>query len=234
MMNPAFELHATYVSWSKGLASGSKTAAQSRSADVNRVAFDHEEHLTAMGQLLQIQAILADMEGEGAVVAPFRKYLPRWTIMLVNYPHTWQAQNTSSEEAFPPGSLDMLQTLGSFIDLRQPQLREGAGDDLRDVARSVLGLIADDDTITPELAAYLSRLAREMDAALEDGDLASGFDVDEAMRRLWVALHAAAGQSTDDGNRSKWRGVADRIFISAGGSALGSAPTIVLGALGIG
>lgn len=101
------------------------------------------------------------------------------------------------------------------------------------MTRSVLSLIAEDDSITTDLAAYLSRLVREMDAALEDDELPAGFDTADAIRRLWVGLHAAAGQSKDDGTRSKWRGMADRIWVSASGGALASVPTIVMGALGM-
>jgi hypothetical protein len=233
MRNPATDLHEIFSLWSNELEGGNKSAVESRSGLISQTGFDTRLHLQALGYLGEIEAALDELEAVGYPVETWRKYVPQWARMLFNFPYPWEGVALDPEAAYAPSSLDMLQVLGSVIASRQPRLGPEAKDDLQSFVVSVLDLISLDDTITPELKAYLGKLAREMHAALEDEDLPAGFDLEDAVRRLWVGLHAAAGQSSDDESKSRWRDAAGRIMVSGAGSALGSAPTLLMSALGM-
>jgi hypothetical protein len=186
--------------------------------------------LQAVTDLLALRSGLADMFAAGLPVGTYLKYVPAWTAMTMSYPQGWSGL-VNGEDAYPVSTLDHLRTLAGWFQAAGPSPSADAQGELRDFLIDVLALLEDDATISAELKVYLGRLVREMQNALDDEEVFDRFDFDEAGRRLWTALFAAAAQSQDEEKEAAWRGMANKLWWPTAAGVLGSAPSIITGVL---
>ena len=184
----------------------------------------------AVADLAAVRSGIDELEAAGLPVGTYRKYVRGWSVMVFSYPEGWQSI-LSSEGAYPSSTLDHLQTLAGWFATTRPRPSAESQDELRTFLIDVQSLLESDDTVSAQLKVYLGRLIREMQNALDDEQLLERFDFDEAGRRLWTALFAAAAQTADDEKKSAWTDLANKLWWPTVAGALGSAPSIIAGVL---
>jgi hypothetical protein len=226
-VNPAQSLYDYLRTAKQGVASGNVTVGVAR--DLKSPA-GMEELLQAVTDLRAVRTGIDELEAAGLPVGTYRRYVRGWTTMVLSYPVGWQS-NVASEEAYPTSTLDHLQTLAGWFATTRPLPSAESQDELRTFLIDVQSLLESDDTVSAELKVYLGRLIREMQNALDDEQLLERFDFDEAGRRLWTALFAAAAQTSDETKKSAWTDLANKLWWPTAAGALGSAPSIIAGVL---
>lgn len=223
MSNPARRLYEIFEAWGAGYGPGSD-AMKARGLDgLSDEAYDRQ--VESFKMLIAIDHALTYLEKSGVSVPVYRFELKSWIKMAIHAPNSWQGASNKAT-GFPSQSMAHLNTLATLLDVNGPRLKAEPEQTLRDVINQVLSLLAEDGEISDTLRGYLYKLARELQTALDDESVLGTFDFAEAAERLWVGLHAAAGQSAKHG--SAWKGAAARLFRDAGATALGSLPAMAL------
>ncbi|MDY0892991.1 hypothetical protein [Frigoribacterium sp. CFBP9030] len=228
MSNPAADLHALFVQWGEVLKDGNHSVAGSRGLDTVRGFAGQRD---AMRHLLDLVDGLARLEEQGLPVSLYSKYVPAWTSMLMNFDRSWGSA-MSREVAFPSNEMDHLETLIGWFAVGAPRLRGGTGMELRALLEDVSSLLLEDASISDELRLYIRRLVADITASLDDETLGDGFDLGGAAERLWVALFAAAGQTSDPEKKSRWANLATTIWQPSIVGITSSIPGVVVTALG--
>lgn len=208
MSNPARELLLIFSTW-KGSMDGTVAPQITR----GWAAGDEptETYLQAMRHLLAIQRALDVLKSEGRETDYFYEYFTAWLKIVLNYPGSWQT-GTRSDAAFPSSLLNQLQGLAVILDFSgHPGMNAESKGHIRATLDEVIELLLGDDSLSSELRFYLTKLVREMQTALDDEEVAANFDFMGAAERLWVAMQAAAGQSTT--KKSGWTTVAKNFLI---------------------
>ncbi len=179
-----------------------------------------------MGALIAIDRELTALETRGRNMASYRRIYPQWMHGVLAYPHGW----TTTQGDFSIHALDSLDHLAELLDLTTAaHVAPEVVATIPAMLDNISALLAEDDSITPQLRAYLLRLVQETRTAVEEHDVLNTFDLDVAMERLWVALQAAADQS--EKKSDKWRSFFSQVAVSAFGGAIASAPTVIQAAL---
>lgn len=191
--NPATLLHDLFVEWDqRGRSGGGASVSRGWDSDPDQATAEHIKAWTYLGDIRRTIAGLADLNIDMTASA---SYLPRWGAMAAGVGVSWTNANGSGQ-AFPSDAMAQLRALGTIIQLAGAQARPANLDILREVVEQTISLLAEDDSLTDELRAYLVKLVREIRDALEDETVGAGFDFARAAERLWVAMHAASAQST--------------------------------------
>lgn len=223
-MNPAKSLHDQFVLWKSEHHGGNRSVQDVRALeDPDGI----EAHLRAIRDVEDIRIGLDSLDEAGIPVAMYRKYLPWWRRMAMNYPTNWGSAG-NPEELYPSAIMDHLEGLASWFAVTRPPLKEAERESLRNVLLEATALLEQDESVSDLLRTYLGRLIREMQNALDDEQLAQRFDFDEAGRRLWVALFGASAQSTDEAHKDKWSDLARNLWWPSAAGALGSLPGLAL------
>ncbi|MFJ3385610.1 MULTISPECIES: hypothetical protein [unclassified Curtobacterium] len=226
-MNPAQSLYDYLLEMKQRLSPGNVTVGDARGLGT---AGGMDKQLQAVTDLLAIRNGIDDLETAGLPVSTYRKYVNDWASMVLSYPTGW-SNNVSVANVYPSSTLDHLHTLAGWFATTRPLPSEQSQSELRMFLQDVQSLLESDDTITAQLKVYLGRLVREMQNALEDEEVLKRFDFEEAGKRLWTALFAASAQTTDDGKRSAWTDLANKLWWPATAGVLASSPSIIAGVL---
>ena len=229
MPNPAADLHDVFEQWGAVLSDGNHSVSGSRGLDTQE-GFARQRD--AMGHLLDLVEGLSRLEEQGMPVSVYRKYVPAWTSMLMNYDHTWTSA-VYRDTAFPQNEMDHLETLKGWFDVGAPRLRSGSDVELEGLLDDVNALLLDDASISDELRLYIRRLVADIKASLDDEQIGGGFDLAGAAERLWVALFAAAGQTADPEKKSSWTNLATTLWQPSVVGILSSLPGAVATTIGV-
>lgn len=196
--NPARELHEIYSRWREG-ATGRGTQLQSV---INPGTSEGSQELVRAFRLLtRIADLLALMEADGLNVAVYRRQYPRWCYGAIGRHVGWTAQITA-DHVMTASDMDQIEAFANFLDGKVHEFDPSSSSALREVLRQARSLLEADSSIDPHLRTYLHRLLHEMQTALDDEAVGVGFDMAEAVRRLWVALRAAA--SASERRKAEW------------------------------
>ncbi|GAA1781646.1 hypothetical protein [Agromyces lapidis] len=223
MTNPARRLQMIFARWSDAYTGHTSAHSAREWNSAPSVAMD--QHLEAFRLLLAIGDSLDYLEAKNVNVNVYRAAYVEWTKIVLNNPNAWTTA-LGREAAFPEHPIAHLDTLATVLDLDRPVLHPEPEAKLRAVVDQVMELLGADESISPSLREYVYRLVTEIRTALDDEAVMGSFDFAEGAQRLWIALFAAAGQSTK--MRSKWKAAASGIFRDAGVAALGSLPSVGL------
>jgi hypothetical protein len=228
MSNPAADLHELFTRWGAVLDEGNQSAMSSRQLDSEE---GFAKQRDAMGHLLDVVEGLSRLEDQGLPVSIYRKYVAAWTSMTMNCDRHWNSA-MSRETAFPQNEMDHLETLRGWFAVGAPRVRSGTDAELRVLLSDVGALLDDDASISDELRLYIRRLVADVQASLDDEKLGSGFDLGDAAERLWVALFAAAGQTSDPDKKGRWSNLATTIWQPSIVGLVSSLPGAVATAMG--
>lgn len=173
-------------------------------------------HRRAMGQLLDIERRIDELERRGEDVSVYRRHLAVWTNAVICYPGGWK--NDSASRNFPPdASMDVLHGLAQNIAMHFGQVRVEEAT-VRDVLADVEAALAEDGSLSGEIRWYISNLVAEIKHVVDDHEYVDGFDLNDALQRLWVSLKAAQ-QESDKPERWErasnfWRDVKVGVLVS--------------------
>lgn len=228
MSNPARELHALYSDWRERAAGGRGTqfltVVNADTAEGNR------EILKAFRLLARIDDLLSLMAAEGLKVEVYRRQYPRWAYGVIGRRASgWSAQ-INSDAVMTEADMDQIEAFASFLDGKVLEIEPSGIPTLRSVLAQARGLLENDESIDHHLRLYLHRLLHEMQSALDDEAVGVGFDLPEAVRRLWVALRAAESASED--KKAEWMAIWKQIATGIASGLMVEAGVIVVRALG--
>jgi hypothetical protein len=213
--NPAAQLLAILKKWESGLQQG-HGAAYARNWDSNpdgAVA----DHIAAWKHLGVLSRVIDGLSADGFNMTMSKEYLPQWGRMAASVGASWTSNN-HTVQPFPADAMSQLQALSTILELAQTRTGPTNLDLLSDVVTQASELLKDDESLSDELRAYLVKLVREIRNALEDDTLGDGFNFAEAAERLWVAMQAAAGESSEKSD--SWKQAAASLLPSAAAGVL--------------
>ncbi|MCY1696454.1 hypothetical protein [Curtobacterium sp. SL109] len=226
-MNPAQSLYDYLLSIKERVAPGNVSVGKARGLATSG---GMHQQMRAVIDLVAIREGINELEAAGLPVATYRKYEQGWAKMVMSFPEGW-GQNVDAEATYPMSTLDHLHTLAGWFATTRPLPSKRSQGELKAFLLDVQKLLEADDSISGELKAYLNRLIREMQNALDDAVLLKRFDFDEAGRRLWTGLFAASAQTQDEEKKSAWTDLANKLWWPTAAGVLGSAPSIISGVL---
>lgn len=235
MTNSAFKLHEILVGWAR---KATPTASPQSTRGLGLPMEDRDGHWPLQREAVQhlhgcIVAI-DNLERAGVNVSAYRSNVNRWVAMVINFPYTWQQPYPQGEREgpFKKGPLDVLHTLGVLIEARGPQLVPEKSETLRQVIVSVKTLLAEDESLSGQMRAHVVSVVTTLEGILDNAETYAPEDVARAARDLWVAIYAAAGQ-TSDAKRSRWRDLGEQIIPPTVAGVLASLPSLGMQAIGM-
>lgn len=210
MSNPAKELYEQFAAWRRD---GSHPA---KARGMGHPEESAAAHRRAMRQLTEIERRVDELDRLGRDVSVYRRYLTNWTKALVCYPNGW-AQNADSTSYPDQVSMDMLHSLAERLDGRFNQIRTDSPK-LRALIEAVDRALREDDSISDEMRWYVANLLAEIRHTIDDHEYIDGFDLNDALQRLWVSLKAARIESEKPERWERasrfWRDVAVGVIVS--------------------
>lgn len=229
-MNPARRLHDTLLVWINEHGTSQKAV-----GSVRRLGSEagQDDLFTALHDLYLVEVGLDDLEERGVKVRVYRRYVKDWRNMVISFPHGWNS-SVGGHEVYSIAAMDQLDTLADWFDDRRPSPTSEQKASLNSITSDAQSILDADDSLSLGLRSYIGKLLREIRNALDDELLDERFDYETAAQRLWVALIAAADQSTDPKQKPRWKDAMTRFVWDASASALGSAPSILLALTGVG
>lgn len=225
MPNPAVELLAIFERWSDD--EGRKNQKQTRHIDSPQDTAEVDaEHLRALGLVEQVALGLAMLAERQVPVDHLRKHESAWTRAVLGLPHGWDKAGVG-KQLFREGMMDALRSTIPLLDIYRAQVPAEKITELSALIDEVEKVLGEDSTLPDMMRDYMHDLLQECRRAVVDYTVKGKFDLGESVRRLWVALSAAAEFSQDDKSKSKWRGFRDRMMPSAVGGLIANAPTVI-------
>lgn len=185
-----------------------------------------------MRDLILVEEGLTALEDRGVRVTVYKRYVSSWRRMVLSYPYGW-GQAVQRENVYSQSAIDQLDTLADWFDDRLPAATSEQKQKLGSITESAQSILDADETLSPVLRKYIGRLLREIRNALDDEQLGERFDYESAAQRLWVTLIAAADQSTDPDQKTRWQDTTRRFLWDASVSAIGNAPGVFLALSGL-
>lgn len=229
-MNPARRLHDTLIGWRLEHGMNARPVGSVREL---RTPEGLDAQFAALEDLHLVEVGLDELQERGVRVAVYRRYINAWRRMVISFPHGWEP-NVGRDDVYGRAALDQLDTLADWFDDRRPSPTIEQKASLNSITSDAQTILDADASLSPGLRSYIGKLLREIRNALDDELLDERFDYEAAAQRLWVALIAAADQSTDPKQKPKWKDTMTRFVWDASASALGSAPSILLALTGVG
>lgn len=228
-MNPARRLLSTLSIWQAEHNSAAQSVGATRKIETLEGL---QIQLDALADLRELEEKLDILERSGVRVAVARRYIWPWRQMVLGYPEGWMSQ-ADPDEVYPLPAIDQLETLADRLDERLPELSPTEKSKLASIVADAFELLDADETLSQPLKLYLARVLGEIKNALVDEKYGERFDYQEAARRLWVTLMAAAQESSDETQKPRWRDNAARFAWDVSANALGSAPSVLLPLTGL-
>ncbi|QPZ39712.1 hypothetical protein [Paramicrobacterium chengjingii] len=201
MSNSARDLHILYSSWRDRFASKTSTA---KGALEPHTAKGAQEFVQAFRLLGRIDVLLRQLEQDGYNVSLYRRQFPKWSAGVLSSGSGW-ASSMSPDNLVHPTVMDQIEGCANYLDGKVFVYEHDDSEALDSlVSRARVALNGDPD-LDPQLHYYIHRLLQEIEIALSDESAGIAFDYTAAVQRLWVAMRAAEGASTDDDSKRRWR-----------------------------
>ncbi|KAM9866696.1 hypothetical protein ACIFOC_00460 [Leucobacter aridicollis] len=175
-------------------------------------------------------AIDAAEHSTGSDLSVFRAEVPQWVQTAVALPVHW-VDVCDPEDAVPMALLKDLNHLALYLDGKVLVLdstrRASLGDLLTEIEEALNA-----GGISAELKLYASRLVAEIRASISDANAGLGFDLSEALRRLWICLGAAQNEAPEK-SKGVFKALREKVVPSVV-SSVGSAGLIAGGTAALG
>lgn len=205
MSNPAALLLSQLQDWRPG---------SNESAEGVRGTMSEPEllvrHEIAMSHIGAIRELLATVESlRGHSMRVYRDQLPVWTRMVLSHPHGW----ASAEARFEREPLILLETLVPQLDGLIPEITEERRQTIESALTEFIDLLSTDQTVSPDLRAYLASLLAHIRQVLTEYEIRGDFDLLRAIALLRTAVDMAAESSQSDEHRSRWSDLRNRFVV---------------------
>lgn len=213
MSNPARELAQIIQGW---VSSKEKVAYMQRGLQKGGDGWPTQ--MRAAELLFELERSLLWMKHHrGADVEVFLEAFPKWRNIVFHYAEQWQQAPTSDD------GLPMLRACAPLLDANGrtdfdvERLREGVGD--------IGGVIDADQSLSPTLKLYVARLVAHVNGLLDVYETTGVFELADAIAQLQIFMDAAAFQTEDEDNRSKFEKFGDFLkhpFVNTSATLIGT------------
>jgi|GEM_PF-5765689 len=149
--------------------------------------------------------MLDQLEARGLDVEPFRKSMIGWTNSALCFPDGWKGTQPNSS-VFTPHLMDNLRNLVTLLDAQFPGLKSLDTAPLQSKLDEVQSELAHDTSLPDDLKAYIHAVVNEARTAVADFNVLGSVDLMAAMKRLEVALYAAAHKAKGAEAKKRWAG----------------------------
>ncbi|MDV2474201.1 hypothetical protein F8M49_29910 [Rhodococcus zopfii] len=164
--------------------------------------------------LSQIGTFLADAKATGSDVDVYIEELPHWaeciSRVLIGTAHTQTLKQGRR----------MLRALAGVMAAPGAQISEEDRAELGEAIDDLLAELRQDESLPPEMRAYLLNIATHARTAIDEFEVLGSFNLRGAVDRLVAATaYAAASEAASGSDRLKWRTFFGRILGFGGGVA---------------
>lgn len=224
MHNPATALIELFDSWKKG-------QSPYHARDMGNTGT--QRHIEAMRYVTDCNRILDLAEIQGRKVDVHRRAVGLACQAILNFPYHWGGSET--EKPFTDHLRDSVEGLESFISSINYASLDASVTTVKQSLDEVIQLLADDETLNSEIKGHVYRTVQVLKRFIEDEEFTPGADFSQALYDLWIATNAAAGASSDENCRIRWRDKASNLWAETRGNAMAALPAnaIALGQLAI-
>ncbi|MCV2395937.1 hypothetical protein OEB99_16600 [Actinotalea sp. M2MS4P-6] len=224
MGNPAAELHEILSEWR---AATGGTVQGRRGVDARVWSEGFSKHIRAMALIGEIDSALAELESSGRHTDLFRSTMPTLAAsVLALTAGSWNGNSQAAAEV----PFEMLQVLAQLADTLEhrgnARLDPAAIESLNGLLTEILSAADDDESLDPLLANHIRTVVRHLQTCVDEYDLYGESTTMSAWTSVWVAMQAAAHQSTS--HRPRWEAFKDRFFWPTAAGLLANTPSLVL------
>ena len=217
MTNPAAALLEVFNQWK-----GEGSVAAVRFGEGSDISVP--QHLWATKCLWDIHRIVERWREDGEPVAHWEAAIAAWTRYVLAYDMPWNGASSNASLFRSRAQLSMLAALAQLLSAAEPDVHSADVPKFDDFLNKIVELLAEDEGLSAELRAYILQLVQEIRSAVESFKLNGQFDASDAVRKLWVAMGAAASESK--GKAARWRAFRRHIVAPAAAGFLGSLPGV--------
>ena len=225
MANPADDLYEIFKNWREESAENSKTE-QVKEVYASRLLGSRNgvsmggwpEQRRASRCLEAIDRIISEMEQAGDDVTSEKQYFRRWCDAVYAYPRGFEVNGSGvSDEAF--------QTLGMFRNSARrfvPELSDGVVNELRELLENEPSLVVPPGVFPKELYDYFTRVKFHLKHCIDNYEVTSNFDLQEAAEHYRAAVFMMANGNFVT-NPEDWGRHAVATFVATKAKNFGSA-----------
>lgn len=230
MANPAAVLLAQFKIWESAPAQTGNGNQKIKHAQRRKVAEDDgvSDHIRAMVALHEVEFHLDRLE-KVTPVDSYRKMVSIWARIILAYPHGWQADHPN-RHTFTEHAMDSLEHLAVLLDTNLPRLRDLDTSDLLPVFTSIEERLAGDENLPDDVRAYVFNLVEEARRAVSEFEVTGSVDLAVCLRRLKMALFAAADQTKGE-NKRWYRKMASDVAVPIAVNVAGYLATVPIAGL---
>lgn len=225
MANPADDLYEIFKNWREESAENSKTE-QTKEVYASRLLGSRNgvsmggwpEQRRASRCLEAIDRIISEMEQAGDDVTSEKQYFRTWCDAVYAYPRGFEVNGSGvSDEAF--------QTLGMFRNSARrfvPELSDGVVNELRELLENEPSLVVPPGVFPKELYDYFTRVKFHLKHCIDNYEVTSNFDLQEAAEHYRAAVFMMANGNFVT-NPEDWGRHAVATFVATKAKNFGSA-----------
>lgn len=225
MANPADDLYEIFKNWREESAENSKTE-QTKEVYASRLLGSRNgvsmggwpEQRRASRCLEAIDRIISEMEQAGDDVTSEKQYFRTWCDAVYAYPRGFEVNGSGvSDEAF--------QTLGMFRNSARrfvPELSDGVVNELRELLENEPSLVVPPGVFPKELYDYFTRVKFHLKHCIDNYEVTSSFDLQEAAEHYRAAVFMMANGNFVT-NPEDWGRHAVATFVATKAKNFGSA-----------